>query len=132
MSLREYNLSSGKKLLLGKSAETNEDLIDQTGPGETVFHTSKPGSPFANIKGSSKEIKKSEIYEAAVICAKYSQDWRDNRGDVQVHYFLKEDIKKDKDMPKGTFFVRNYKCVKVKKGDILNFEKQLENGKTKN
>lgn len=126
-NLREYVLSSGKKVLLGKSAETNEELIGQAKNGETLLHTSKPGSPFANIKHDSVTIEKAELYEAAVMCAKHSQDWRDNKKDVLVHYFLKNDVYKTKDMDKGTFGVKKFKEIKVKKQDILDFEEKIKN-----
>jgi predicted ribosome quality control (RQC) complex YloA/Tae2 family protein len=129
MALRQYSLSTGKQVFLGKSAETNEELIAQAKNGEFLLHTSKPGSPFANIKSPSVELAKEELYEAAVMCAKHSQDWRDNKKDVLIHYFLSNDVNKTKDMKTGTFGVKKFKEIKVKKEDILVFEK--ENGRTK-
>ncbi|MBP7708617.1 DUF814 domain-containing protein [Candidatus Pacearchaeota archaeon] len=127
MALRQYTLSTGKQVFLGKSAETNEELIAQAKNGELLLHTSKPGSPFTNIKAPSSELTPEEIYDAAVMCAKHSQDWRDNKKDVLVHYFLSNDVNKEKDMKTGTFGVKKFKEIKVKKQDILEFEK-LKNG----
>jgi predicted ribosome quality control (RQC) complex YloA/Tae2 family protein len=125
-TLRQYTLSTGKKVLLGKSAETNEELIAQAKNGELLLHTASPGSPFANIKSPSVEISQQEIYQAAIMCAKHSQDWRDNKRDILVHYFLSNDVNKEKDMKTGTFGVKKFKEIKVKKQDILDFEKTLK------
>ena len=50
MKFREFTTSSGKKVLAGKSAQNNEELVKQIKDNEDVFHTAKPGSPFVNIK----------------------------------------------------------------------------------
>ncbi|MAH49524.1 hypothetical protein CMI37_27125, partial [Candidatus Pacearchaeota archaeon] len=73
MKFREFETSTGKKVLGGKSAKNNEELIEQIGAGEVVLHTANPGSPFVNIKG---RATKKDVGEAAVFCARYSQDWR--------------------------------------------------------
>jgi predicted ribosome quality control (RQC) complex YloA/Tae2 family protein len=121
---REFTTSLGKRVLCGKSAKNNEELIEQVKPNEIVLHTANPGSPFVNIKGKSE---KKDIEESAIICAKYSQDWRDNKKDVLVHIFKGSSIYKNKKMKLGTFGVRDFQAKKVKKEDILNFEKELEN-----
>ncbi len=126
IKFREFKTSSKKIVLGGKSAENNEELIKQVQGEEIVLHTAKPGSPFVNIK-SEKENKKStkkEIKESAIFCAKYSQDWKKNHGDVKVHIFRGKDIFKNKDMKPGTFGVKKFKEINVKKKDILNFEEK--------
>ena len=119
MKFREFETSSGKKVFGGKSAESNEELIAQIEPTEVVLHTSKPGSPFVNIKG---KATKKDISEAAVFCARYSQDWRDNKQDVVVHVFKGKDVYKDKKMKLGTFGVRKLDKIKIKKTDIKKFK----------
>lgn len=126
-NLRKSKTTSGKELIAGKSAESNEELVAQVKPNEYVLHTVKPGSPFTNIKADEKETTKEDLQDAAVFCAKYSQDWRDNKKDVKVHYFLGKDIYKTKDMSTGTFGIKKFKEILVKKQDILNFEKGLAN-----
>jgi len=121
VKFREFETSSGKLVLGGKSAENNEKLIGQVQPEETVLHTKTPGSPFVNIKDSGKKILKKDIKEAAVFCAKHSQDYRDNKNDVIVHYFLGKDVYKRKTMKLGTFGVKNTKEIIIKKRDIQNF-----------
>jgi len=125
MALRQYKTSTGKIILLGKSAETNEELIKQAAKNEILLHTAKPGSPFANIKAHESDLTKQEIYEAAVMCAKHSQDWRDNKKDISVSVFSASDVYKSPDMDLGTFGVKKEKKVLVKKLDIFEFEKTL-------
>lgn len=105
--------------MAGKSAQNNEDLIKQVELNEIVLHTIKPGSPFVNIKGKPKF---GDVKEAAIFCAKYSQDYRDNKSDVLVHRFFGKDITKMKGMKLGTFRVSNAKTIKVKKKWIDNFK----------
>jgi predicted ribosome quality control (RQC) complex YloA/Tae2 family protein len=120
VNFRKFETSSGSEVFLGRSAENNEELVKQVDPTETVLHTVAPGSPFCNIKG---EATKADVKEAAVFCAKYSQDWRDNKKDVSVHVFRGCDIHKEKKMKLGTFGVKKFDVVKVKKVDILKFER---------
>jgi predicted ribosome quality control (RQC) complex YloA/Tae2 family protein len=115
---RELISKKGTLILTGKNAENNEELIAQIKSDEEIFHTAKPGSPFVEIKGKPKP---GDIKEAAIICAKYSQDYRDNKGDVIVHIFKGKDIYKIKDMKKGTFGVKKLKAMKIKKEEIENF-----------
>jgi len=112
---RQMTTDSGKLVLAGKDAKSNEELIAQVEPNEDVFHTAKPGSPFVNIKGKSNIRDRKE---AAIFCAKHSQDWRDNKQDVVVHYFKGKDIYKNKLMKLGTFGIKKKKIIKIKKSDI--------------
>lgn len=123
MNFRQLKTSSGKLVLLGKSDLNNEELINQVKPEEIVLHTVAPGSPFANIKGTPT---KEDIKEAAIFTAKYSQDWRDNKSDVKVHIFKGSSIYKTKSMKTGTFGVKKFELIKIKKSDIIKFEKSLE------
>ncbi|MFW6282596.1 MAG: NFACT RNA binding domain-containing protein [Minisyncoccales bacterium] len=124
IKFREFILESGTRVLAGKDAESNEALIEQVQPEEVVLHTKERGSPFVNIKGSSSRIKEffsDDLKKAAIICARYSHDWRDNKSDVIVHKFKGKDIYKEKKMPLGTFGVRKKKNIKIKKKDIEKF-----------
>jgi len=117
---REHITNNGTLILAGKSAENNEELISQVGPDEDVFHTKAKGSPFVNIKG---EAKRGDVKEAAIMCARYSQDWRDHKTDIIVHRFRGKDISKDKAMKTGTFGVKSVKNIKVLKKDIEKWKK---------
>ena len=121
MKFREFETSTGKLVLAGKSAENNEELVSQVGKEEIVLHTAKPGSPFVNIKAKSKEVNKKELKESAIFCASKSKDWRDSKSDVDVHWFYGKDIYKIKGMDKGTFGVKKFKNIKIKKKEIEEF-----------
>jgi len=113
--LRKITLKSGTIVLAGKDAKSNEELIKQVEPNEEVFHTATTGSPFVNIKSKPKF---GDVKKAATICARYSQDWRDNKSDVFVHRFKGKNIYKGKKMKTGTFGVRKFKVIKIKKRAI--------------
>jgi predicted ribosome quality control (RQC) complex YloA/Tae2 family protein len=123
---RQFFTSSGRLVLCGKSAENNEELVKQAGAGELVLHTKAPGSPFCNIKEVEKKVGKKDIYEAGVFCAKYSQNWKHNHKDVEMHVFLGKDVHKTEGMKTGMFEVKKHKTLIIKKQDIENFEEQLE------
>jgi len=121
---REFVTSSGLKIFGGKNAESNDKLVYEAKPNDILLHTSEPGSPFVNIGESPS---KTDIKEATIFCAKYSQNWRDKKTDVIVNIFLKKDTKKDKKMKTGTWSISKQDKIKVKKADILKFEKELKN-----
>ena len=122
MKFREFKTSSGKLVLAGKSAENNEELVEQVEDNEDVFHTAKPGSAFVNIKAARTNAK--DRKEAAVFCALKSQDWRDNKSDVVVHWFKGKDVFKKKGMKTGCFGVKKCKKILVKKNEVERFLKQ--------
>ncbi len=121
---REYILSTKTKILLGKNAENNDELVKQfKGKDNLILHTVKPGSPFCvieKINSTNEEIK-----EAAIICAGKSQDWRDNKANVEMHLFSGKDVKKNLFMKAGSWKLKNKpKVIKVKKQDILKWMKE--------
>lgn len=117
---REFKTSSEKIVLAGKNEKNNEELVGQVKANEEVFHTQASGSPFVNIKG---KANRKDIKEAAVFCARYSQDWRDHKGDVIVHRFKGKNVYKEKGMKTGTFGVKKVKKIKIKKQEIMEFDK---------
>lgn len=119
MNFRKFITSSGKLVLAGRNAETNEKLIEQARSEEIILHTKAAGSPFVNIKGN--DISKEDIKEAAIFCAKYSQAWKKVKKkpkQVEVHYFLGKEIFKLENMKLGTFGVKKVKKIKVSREDI--------------
>lgn len=127
VKFRKFLTSSGKPVLAGRDAEQNEKLIEQAGKEEIVLHTKEPGSPFVNLKlKEGEKVSKKDIKEAAIFCARYSHDWRDNKKDVIVHYFKGKDIFKNKSMKLGTFEVKKFKEIKVKKQEIEKFMGDLK------
>ena len=112
---REIKTINGARILAGKDSESNEALITQAGQTEEIFHTALPGSPFVNIKG---KAKKEDIKDAAIFCARYSRDWKKNKKDVIIHWFKGKDVYKEKGMKAGTFGVKKFKVIKVKKAEV--------------
>jgi len=130
MKFRERILKSGTKLLLGKNAKNNEELVRKfKGKENIILHTAAPGSPFCVI-GDLKPSKE-DISLSGVICARYSQDWRDNKKDVVVHRFKGRDVFKRKNMPIGTFGVKKFRRIKIKKSDIKKFENDTKPAPTR-
>ena len=129
MRFREFETSSGKKVLAGKNAEQNEELVKQfIGKDNKIFHTAAPGSPFCvieKIKHSQKDVK-----ETAIFCASKSQDWRDNKKDIEINFFNGDDIYKDKNMKTGMFGVKRFRTMIVTKKEIEKFINSSKNIKS--
>lgn len=122
-NFRKFQTSSGRLVLAGKTAEQNEAVIAQADKEEAVLHTKEAGSPFCNIKG---EAEKEDVREASVFCARYSRDWKQNKKNVEVHIFKAEDVYKSKGMKTGTFGVRKFRAITVKKEEIMKLMSQEE------
>ena len=123
VNFRKHTLTSGLDIYAGKNAENNDELIRTARKTDILLHTETPGSPFVNI-GS--DATNEEIGEATIFCAKHSQEWRDNKRDVAVNVFKRNNMKKGIFMKKGTWNVKKYfDTIKVKKIDIIKFEKNM-------
>ena len=114
--------SSGLEIFGGRDSENNDKLVWNASPNDVLIHTVAPGSPFVNV-GS--EASKKDVKEAAIFCAKFSQDWRDGKRDVSVNIFKRCDMVKDRRMKEGSWSVKKDERMRVRKGDILNFETKL-------
>jgi len=124
MNPRKHILSSGREILLGRDSKNNDELVKSAKRNETLLHTEAPGSPFCLV---GVDPSKAEISEAAIVCAKYSQDWRNNKRDVIVNKFLRADMKKGFFTKEGTWKVKKSKKLKAKKTSILKLEKNIKN-----
>lgn len=117
---REFITHSGTKVLAGKDAKQNESLMQEyLGKNNVIMHTAKPGSPFCVI---AEKMKKGDKKETAKFCAKRSQDWRNNKEDVIIHVFTGKEVYKEKGMKIGTFGIKKFKIIKIKKSEIKNFD----------
>jgi predicted ribosome quality control (RQC) complex YloA/Tae2 family protein len=119
MKFREIIIND-KIILMGKNQEQNEELVNQyIGKDNIIMHTVAPGSPFcvAIEKPTPNERK-----QIANFCAAYSQDWRDNKKDIKVHWFSGKNVYKEKGMSIGTFGVRKAKVIIAKKEDIIKWQ----------
>jgi len=113
---RLFVTSSGIGVVGGKNAKQNEELMgDFKGKNVMIMHTAKPGSSFCIILGNAD---KKDIKESAVFCAKYSRDWKKNKGDVEIHVFNGKDVYKNRKMKTGTFGVRKLRKIFIKKEEI--------------
>lgn len=123
MKPRELKLSTGTRILMGKNAESNDELVNTfRGKDNLILHTIKPGSPFCII--DKLEPTSSEIKESAIICAAKSQDWRDNRSNIELHLFSGKNVKKPLFAKPGTWkIISKPKVVKVNKKEIDNWIK---------
>jgi predicted ribosome quality control (RQC) complex YloA/Tae2 family protein len=122
MAFREILIGKNKKIILGKDRNSNDELMKKfKGKSNKILHTAAPGSPFCVIEG--KPTKK-EINLSGAVCAKYSQDWRGNKSDVKMHVFTGKDISKPWFPKAGTWKVKKFKKITIKKRDILNYEKK--------
>lgn len=122
VNLRTFITSSGLSVHRGRDAESNDKLVWNAKPKDVLLHTAEPGSPFVNIGESPS---KNDIVESAVFCAKYSQDWRGGKKDIIVNKFLRNDMNKSINMKTGSWKVKKQDKIKVKRSDILKFEKKL-------
>ena len=122
MKPREFTLKSGIKILLGKNAKNNDELVEKyQNKKNIILHTAKPGSPFCviDLNASKRDIK-----ESAIICASKSKDWRENKNNMIVHLFTGKNIYKEKNMKIGTWGLRKKpKIIRIKKEEIEKFEK---------
>jgi len=117
---RVFTTSAGSVVVGGKNAEQNEELVNNyIGKDELIFHTDMAGSPFCVIIG---EAQKGDVGEAAVFCARYSRDWKKYHKDVEVHVFSGKDVHKENGMKVGTFGVKKFKNIIVKKKEVEGFD----------
>ena len=122
MIFRKKKLKSGKEILLGKDAKSNDELMKKfEGKENVIIHTVAPGSPFCVIEDLKPSRK--EIQEASSACAYYSQAWRDNQADIMVNVFTGKDVSKKKGMKSGTWKVNKSEKKKIKRRKIKNVNK---------
>lgn len=122
VNFRTFVTSSGLRVFGGRDAENNDKLVWDAHPNDVMLHTSAPGSPFVNVGDAAK---KKDIKEAAVFCAKFSQEWRDSKRDVVVNVFVRKDMEKDKKAKAGSWAVSKQDRIIVKSVDVLKYEKVL-------
>jgi predicted ribosome quality control (RQC) complex YloA/Tae2 family protein len=121
MKFREIFLGKKKRILLGRDEKSNDELMKKfKGKPNTILHTESPGSPFCVI--DFQKPTKKDISTSGAWCARFSQDWRDNKTDVKVNVFTGKGISKKKGMKTGTWHVGKSKTIKIKKRHIKKFE----------
>ncbi len=117
---RWFFTRSGKLVYGGKSAEQNEEIIQElmkTRENKIVMHTKSAGSPFAIIDAPLEKVNERDLEECAIWTGCYSRAWREQKKDTEVDIFTKNDLYKEKEMKNGTFGVSGKierKIVKLK------------------
>ncbi len=116
---RWFFTSSGKLVYGGKSAEQNDEVVNellkQRGKDYILMHTRIPGSPFAVIRYPVKDISEEDLDEVAVWTGCFSRAWRQGMKNVEVDIFKLSDVSKPRTAKSGTFAVKNkIKRKKVK------------------
>jgi len=124
VKIKRHTLASGTEIDIGRSAETNDELVRTAKRNETLIHTVAPGSPFVNVGENPSKL---DLNLSGAACVVYSQDWRDNHKDTNINVFRKGDMNKSKKMNAGSWEVKKQERRKIKKVDILKAEKELKN-----
>ncbi|USN45361.1 MAG: DUF814 domain-containing protein [Candidatus Woesearchaeota archaeon] len=109
-AFRSTKLSSGKLVVGGKDAESNEVLIKKHVLKEDiVFHTEAPGSPFVVIKTGGSTVTEQDLEEAALFCAVYSRAWKQGLSQAEVYWVTPEQVSKEAKageyLQKGSFMI---------------------------
>jgi len=107
---RWFFSSEGFLCVGGRDATTNEVIIKKhTEPGDLVFHTEAPGSPFFVIKAQGKLIGDATKEEVAQATASFSRGWRAGIGSMDAFSVTPEQVSKEAKageyIAKGAFMV---------------------------
>ena len=112
---RKFTLETGKEILAGRDAITNDSLVSEANPKDILLHTLAPGSPFVNIK---EEPTRQELKQAAIFCASKSQEWRDTKKDIVVNWFYKKNTTKNKKDKAGLWHTKHEGKIIAKKSEV--------------
>lgn len=115
---RWFFTKSGKLVYGGKSAEQNEEIIQEImtkTDNFIVMHTRIPGSPFAIIDAPLKNVSEQDLEEVAIWTACFSRAWRSGLKKTTVDIFTKKQIVKKQGMKTGTFGVGG----KIQKKNVI-------------
>lgn len=117
MNYRQFTTSTSLKVIAGKNASQNDEIVRTARRGDIILHTVARGSPFCIIKAKKikGKIDSQSIKEAAVFCAAFSKAWKQKKKVIAIHAFKPEDTYKNKVMQTGTYGVKKIaKRLKVK------------------
>lgn len=107
---RWFYSSEGFLCIGGRDATTNEIIIKKhTQPGDLVFHTEAPGSPFFIVKAEGKNIGEATRQEAAQATASFSRGWKLGISSMEAYHVTPEQVTKEAKageyLAKGAFMV---------------------------
>ena len=126
---RHTKTVSGKLVVLGKDAGTNEILIKKhLEETDIVFHTTAPGSPFALVKKALDEqgnltISKSELEEVGQVVCAFSSQWKRGFGTADCFWVYPNQVTKSS--VSGEFISRGSFMIYGKKNELKNLVLQL-------
>lgn len=129
---RHTKTTSGKLVVLGKDAGTNEILIKKhLEETDIVFHTSAPGSPFALVKEALDNqgnllLSKSELEEAGQVVCAFSSQWKRGFGTADCFWVYPSQVTKKS--VSGEFISRGSFMIYGKKNELKNIVLQLALG----
>lgn len=99
---------SGKLVVGGKSAESNDDLLKKLKSMKkdlVVMHTKSPGSPFCAIVAPIIAVSDVDMEECSIFTGCFSRAWKEGKKSVLVHSFKLSQLNKDSSMNQGTWSV---------------------------
>jgi len=107
---RWFFSSTGKLVILGRDATTNEILIKKyTQPRDRVFHCEGLKSPFCVVKLENQELDEATKREAAIATASFSEAWRTGIAECEVFIVKPEQVSKRAQageyLAKGAFMI---------------------------
>ncbi|MEM4240194.1 MAG: NFACT RNA binding domain-containing protein [Candidatus Woesearchaeota archaeon] len=107
---RWFYSSEGFLCIGGRDATTNDIIIKKhTRPGDLVFHTEAPGSPFFVVKAEGKNIGEATKEETAQAAASYSRGWKLGLSSMEVYHVTPEQVTKEAKageyLAKGAFMI---------------------------
>lgn len=111
---------SGKLVVGGKSAESNDALLNELKGMRkelVVMHTKAPGSPFCALIAPLEAVSREDTYECAVFTGCFSKAWKEGQKSTAVHSFKLSQLSKTEEMNAGSWSV---------KGKVKDFVVKLE------
>jgi predicted ribosome quality control (RQC) complex YloA/Tae2 family protein len=107
---RWFYSSEGVLCIGGRDATTNDIIVKKhTQPGDLIFHTEAPGSPFFIIKAEGKTIGEATKEETAQAAATFSKGWKLGLTTMEVYHVTPEQVTKEAKageyLTKGAFMV---------------------------
>jgi predicted ribosome quality control (RQC) complex YloA/Tae2 family protein len=111
---RWFRSSEGFLCIGGRDAVTNEIIVKKHArPGDRVFHTEAPGSPFFIIQSEGRKPGEATLREAAEATVAFSRAWKLGVGSLDVYHVAPEQVSKTTEsgeyLTRGAFVVRGHR-----------------------
>jgi len=106
---RWFYTSSGKKVIGGKNADQNDQLMKEAVADKKkhyVMHTSSPGSPFAVIMAPMEKVSEKDLEECAIFTGCFSKEWKNKSKEAAIDVFTTDQLSKEKEMKAGMWKVK--------------------------